>query len=273
MKPLRLLLTIIILFTIGSSVGSNRVEPSGIPVPAIDVQCSVHDIHDDPPEMEAMVKFEWQATNASYVLIKGHDNLHHPLTGAIDKSRGGEYTFLAVAGNRVARQPKMCRQKFTRGPGIHGWIVSVTQAEGDSKAYFADAMVITISTSFSKAEIQSRIAQLLSQTYGITAISSDSGGDDLFLYATEFGFHDSLCDHDQCKGNGIELKRKVGFDIWVEKESQQKKEAARYRIHIQTNVIVRPAVGNVEWGTDPDSKAVGVPVAIRVADAIAQLFG
>lgn len=272
MKLIRLICTAGVIFALEPSFGLSHVESSGLLQPTIEVDCSLHDIHDEPPDMGAIVKFEWRATNASYVLIKGHDASHHHLTGAIDKSRGGEYTFLAIAGNSVARVPKRCVQNFRRGPGIHGWIVSVDETSGNSRTYFGDAFVVPITTSLAKAQIRDRIAQLLSTNYGVTTVASESDGDDVFLYTADLGFHDALCDRDGCKKNGVEIKRKVGFDIWIEKRSEGQ-GCPSYKVHILTNIISQPAAGNVEWDTDPDSRPVGVPLTNSVALRIVQLFG
>jgi hypothetical protein len=219
--------------------------------------------------MGAIVKFEWQATNADYVLIKGHDNRRHPLHGAIDRSHGGQYTFLAVAGTRAARLPKMCMQNFKRGAGIHGWIVSAKESPGNPREYFESAFVFSTMTSLSRTEIRDRISALLHREYGITTIFDDLDSADTFIYTAEPGFHATLCDKDQCKRNGKEIKRHVGFDIWIERGAESQ-GGRTYRFHIVTNVEFRAGPGDDDWQPEPAELPL---VPVRLGNAIAQMFG
>jgi len=262
---------------------SAEVKPPNTtqPQPTIEVQCELRDIHDDPKKDEgsfyARVKFGWRAANATYVLIKGYDNRRYPLTGVIDKINGGAYTFVAVAGTRFFRRPVMCVPTWKRGAGVHGLIWSMSY-DLRAAGYFNGAVEFTITTSLSKAQIEARIVEIVRRDYGVVLLSNPdiflytvlntAAKDDIFLYTSDFGFHSSLCDIDNCKKDGIELRRKVGFDIWVEKQSAAKGKTT-YQFHILPNVISRPAAGNAEWNTDPDGGTVGRVIA----NSIAQLFG
>jgi hypothetical protein len=267
MNALRLMLAAGLVVLATPRLGLNAAQQG----PSIKIDCTLFDIRDTPPDLEATVKFAWQASNASYVLIKGHDNARHPLTGAIDKARGGQFTFIAVAGDRVARLPKKCVQRHKPGPGINGMIWDVDQSQ-DPKVYFKDATAFVVPTPLPKAEVQARIAQMLSQKFNVATAESSAAGADTYLYSTSFGSHPSLCELDGCRKDGAALERKVGFDVWVEKMPQTGGGPATYKVHLLTSVLARPATEGAEWDAATDAEAVGLPATTRAIGEIARLF-
>jgi len=255
------LLSSLISFT--SATGESHV----LTLPVIDVQCSLHDIHDTPPELEATVKFTWRATSANFVLIKGRDTQRHPLTGEFSKAHGGGFTFIAVSGNQKVRQSRTCYQSFRTGTGIHNLIWSVNE-EPKNTNYMVGAGDFMMSTD--GPTLKNRIIQLLRADFGVVAISTPSSKSNLLISTVDYGSTKNLCDLDGCKPDGKAVERQIGFDVMLEGTLSDGGKT-RYQVRVSPDVLVRPVGEDGEWSIDPNSDKIGEPIAKALAARINEI--
>jgi hypothetical protein len=260
---------VIACFLIAIRPVSNSGVPKLVtPDPSIEIQCSLHDIHDDPPELEATVKFEWQASNANYVLINGHDRQRHSVTGAFDQARGGAYTFIAVAGARKLRKPRMCFQSFRQGTVIHHLIWSVR--DDLIPHHFAGPDEFFFTTSIARERIIDRISELLRSEYSVVPASQTAANFDVFIYTRDYGTGPGLCDVDGCKKDGQQLERQIGFNILLE-HTVSESGAVTYGVRVIPEVLVREAKSSKDWEIDPESEKVASPIVARLTERIRAL--
>ncbi|MBC8031844.1 MAG: hypothetical protein H7Z16_17305 [Pyrinomonadaceae bacterium] len=240
--------------------------------PSIDVNCLLHKVFDNPndPGLEATIKFGWRASNASYVLIQDRDQKRHPLTGVFE-SGGGAYTFIAVSSKGTARRTKMCFPQYKSGPGRYGLLWSIDY-DPRASAFFDDAYEVTITTSLTKGEIENRLTELLSKEYSVSIEPQTYPMDDVVMFASNSGFHASLCDFDNCLRSRTKVERQVAFDMWGEKQSETNGKVT-YKFHIVPSVTVRlsePA--DAEWNSESDKSNILQPVARKLADRLIKLL-
>ncbi|MDX6497683.1 MAG: hypothetical protein QOG23_943 [Blastocatellia bacterium] len=260
MKTRIALIVFCVLFTDQHSFRATQQESRGLALPTIFADCSLRTPH-------STLEFSWQATNASYVLIKGRDKSRHPLLGRFSvQQQQGAFTFIAVAGNQIMRKPCICSRTYQPGNSGPDWV-----ADNDPRMFpaFEDGYEIKITTSVSKGQLEDRIVQLARTEYGVVMVSRDESKDSIFLYTSDYGTHKSLCDFDGCKRNGTQVNRKIGFDILGVTESQAGDKAV-YKLRIGGDILSRPAAGSEDWELDPNSDQVLKQISKRLGDEIAK---
>lgn len=245
-------------------------ESAALVTPAIEVQCTLHDINDKPPDLDATVKFKWRASNAKYVLIKGRDNKRYSVVGDFSDSSGGTYTFIAVSGNQKARKPRGCYPSYRQGTGKNNLIWSINQNERVDQYVIKLSDTFEFGTTTSRENLENRITQLLREDYGLGS-ASRAERFDLVIYTPDYGVSKSLCDLDGCKPNGKPVERQIAFDILLEGKPDGT-GLLKYEIYVTTDVLVRPEGKDDEWEIDPEAEKIGRPIAQRVAASIGKFL-
>ena len=267
---------ILLILTAGSVLTLYRLDNSSTsgsgsaPAPGIEITCSMQSVHDAPedePDIYAIVRFKWKATNASYVLVKGHDDQRHPSQGSFDKTNGGAFTFIAVSGDQRIRKPWMCTSKYRIGTGVHGKIWDVI--EKPNVAIDA-ASEFKITTSLSKQELQDRIVQVVRTASDVVLVPTNLSENSFGLSSDGYADNKRLCEVDSCRKSGVDIKRQIAFDILAEIESKIGSDT-EYRIRITPDVLFRVIKEGAEWYVDPNSDEIAKPILKELAENIAKL--